>query len=118
VKVSAETRAALRAGAAMEGMDEPAFARRVVDLGLAVWRRQPPVAKRWKRFQGLGPRIVYRGLEGRIVPIKLSVSASVRKAGAAAEGVRLSDFARRVVDLGLAVWRGRRGRSSPYPAGG
>ena len=107
VKVSREMRAALRAGAAAEGMGDAHFGRTVIDLGLEAWCAGPARAGVRGGFAGVQRRIPY----GSGTLFDFQMSPPMRAAlsvGACAEGVRVSDFARMVMDLGLAAWRARR----------
>ena len=115
VKVSHDMRAALRTGATVEGMGDSHFARMVLDLGL---RAPPPVIRLPSSFAMVPGPVTYRSV--RCVLFDLQMSPAMRTAlgaGAAAQGIRVSDFARMVIDLGLAAWREQRG-SNIRRAGG
>jgi hypothetical protein len=120
VKVTREMRQALGAGAVGEGMRDADFARRIIDLGLGAWRTRPMVERRRMWDQRLGQRVMYRALGGG-VNLDLQMSPEMRKAlstGAAAEGVRVSEFARKVMDLGLMAWQAERAPKTRCPGGG
>jgi hypothetical protein len=110
VKLPREMRAALRAAAAAEGMRDAHCARRVIELGLGAWQRRARTVGFPQRLR-MVPGPVTRGSLGRGVLFDLQMSPQMHEAlrmGAAAEGLRVSDFARWVIDLGLAAWRARR----------
>jgi hypothetical protein len=112
VKVTREMRQALREGAIAEGMRDAQFARMVLDLGLVVWRPGGPIVQvpAHKSYQQLRQRVTYRALGGGF-HLDLQMSLEMRAAlgaGADAEGVQVSEFARRAIGLGLAAWREQR----------
>ena len=100
VKVTREVRAALRAGAAAADMPNSHFGRMVIDLGLGA-----------RRASGM-PSVVQRRIPyGTGALFDFQISRKMRaalSAGAAADDLSVSDFARMVIDLGLAAWRARR----------
>jgi hypothetical protein len=119
VKVTREMRRALRAGAVAEGMRDADFARRIIDLGLGAWRARPMVERRRMWDQRLGQRVMYRALGGG-VNLDLQMSPEMRGAlsTGAAEGVRVSEFARKVMDLGLMAWQAGRAPKTRCSGGG
>jgi hypothetical protein len=110
VKVSCEMRAALRTGAAAEGMRDSHFGRWMIELGLAAWNARAGTSGLPERLR-MRPGPVASGSLRAGILFDLQMSPVMRaelSAGAAAEALRVSDFARWMIDLGLAAWRARR----------
>lgn len=110
VKVSREVRAALRDGAVLERMRDAHFARMVIELGLVAWRA------RLGDVRLAGRVVAHRGLVyGSGILFDFQMSPQMRGAlsiGACAEGLRISEFTRMIIDWGLEAWRERRAPNS------
>jgi hypothetical protein len=110
VKLPRVLREELHAAAAAEGVRHGHLVRTLIALGLDAWRWQAGTLRFPTQLRLTRGRIG-RWCSERGVLFDLQMSREMRAAlstGAAAEGLRVSDFARWVIDLGLAAWRAQR----------